>query len=99
MATKSIFDNYNVRKNTIDLTTIEVNGDNPAYLVDRKFMHLFVENLVPVNFEDFKKNLITKLSNAENIDNLCKVFDDSIYIEKIVSKIHELSKLVEEEKD
>lgn len=81
------FSSYLVKENTINLTTVEIDRENKGYLVDKKLIDILLSQLVAVDFDTFKKNLLTDLSYAQNLEELTTKFENGIYIESIIQKI------------
>lgn len=88
---KNVLDNYNVRSNTTDLTTIKVDRDNPAFLVDKKLIDIFISKLSAISFDEFKESLLKELSLAGELDTLITVFNDKVYLHTVIDKFNSLN--------
>jgi hypothetical protein len=79
---------YEVKTNTIDLTTVEINKNNKGYLVDEKLIDILLSKLTVVDFETFKQNLLSQLQGAKNLEQLTEQFTEGVYLQTVVQKLH-----------
>lgn len=79
---------YEVKANTTDLTTVMINSENKGYLVDQKFIDILLDQLIPVDFESFKADLLFTLTQAENLEDLTTRFNNGVYIQTILEKLY-----------
>jgi hypothetical protein len=85
---KNSFSSYEVKTNTTDLTTIPIDKDNKGYLVDQKLIDILLAQLIPVDFESFKADLLFSLTGAKNLEDLTTRFNNGVYIQTIIEKLH-----------
>lgn len=79
---------YEVKANTIDLTTVEINKNNTGYLVDQKLIDILLSQLIVVDFETFKQNLLSQLQSAKNLEQLTEQFTEGVYLQTVIQKLH-----------
>jgi hypothetical protein len=78
---------YEVKSNTVNLTTVEINKSNKGYLVDQKLIDILLSKLTAVDFETFKQNLLSQLQSAKNLEQLTEQFTEGVYLQTVVKKL------------
>lgn len=88
MKSKDFF-SFNVRANTIDLTTKDVNDSNKGYLVDQKLIDLLIGNLIGKPLEEVKAEIADRVLSAECISQIQKILEENLYLHILADKIYQ----------
>lgn len=92
----SPFDNYSVKRNTIDLTTQPISAEHQGCLVDRKLVDLLTKHVINIPFEDAKAAILEHMAQAQCFADMQQFFDESIYVHTICTLIAEKDAEIEE---
>lgn len=83
------FESYTVKNNTIDLTTLPINGENQGCLVDRKLVDLLTKQVISIPFGEAKEAIIEQLVKATTFEEMKSSFNDAIYVHEVCALITE----------
>lgn len=86
----SQLNSFTMRSNTIDLSLSPINGDNPGCLVERKFVDLFLKQIVNIPFNVAKEAILAHLQDAKTFAEMEELFNESVYIHRVCEKLHEV---------
>lgn len=86
---------WNIRQNTINLTTTLVDDKNKAYLVDKRLLDNLLSRITNGTFDSIKLDIKQQIDIAKDKVDLFKRLDEYIYMDTIVNKLVELEPKVE----
>lgn len=77
----------NLITNSVDLTTVEVNSDNKAFIIDRRLLDVLLSKVTQGNLDDLKRDISTIVDHADTKQDLFAKLDEYLYLDRIIQTV------------